>query len=108
MHSRLALAGIAISITCVGATATPYGIGCATDVTNDGQVDVSDVLAEVQAWGSNDPALDIDGDGVVAVGDILMIFTEWGTDCGSIHPFRQNMMVYIIKLSKSFGVLTIC
>jgi hypothetical protein len=54
---------------------------CVGDVTNDGVVDVADLLSVINAWGpcSGCPA-DINGDSVVNVTDILAIVNAWG-DC---------------------------
>jgi hypothetical protein len=54
---------------------------CVGDVTNDGVVDVADLLSVIKAWGpcSGCPA-DINGDSVVNVTDILAIVNAWG-DC---------------------------
>jgi hypothetical protein len=54
---------------------------CVGDVTNDGVVDVADLLSVIKAWGpcSGCPA-DINGDSVVNVTDILAIVSAWG-DC---------------------------
>ena len=73
--------------------AMPYGIGCATDIDNDGNVGVGDVLSVIDAWGTADENADCNGDGIVNVGDILMLINEWGTDCESIHPFTDDTQV---------------
>ena len=54
------------------------GVPCPADVDGSGSVDVSDILAIVGAWGSNDPAADVDGDGTVNVSDILEVVSSWG------------------------------
>ncbi|HIB00925.1 MAG TPA: hypothetical protein EYO31_03305 [Phycisphaerales bacterium] len=51
---------------------------CPADLNGDGSVNVSDVLAMVGVWGTNDPAADVDGDGTVGVSDLLMIIEAWG------------------------------
>ena len=51
---------------------------CEGDVDGNGAVDVSDILAIVGAWGSNDPDADINGDGTVNVSDILLAVGAWG------------------------------
>ena len=53
---------------------------CPEDVTGDGVVNVSDLLAIVGGWGSDDPALDIDGNGSVDTPDLLAVIAAWG-DC---------------------------
>jgi hypothetical protein len=54
------------------------GVTCPADVDGNGSVDVSDILAIVGAWGSNDPAADVNGDGTVNVSDILEVVSSWG------------------------------
>ncbi len=54
------------------------GSTCLGDINSDGFVNVTDVLAIIGAWGSDDPTTDIDGDGVVAVGDLLTAIGNWG------------------------------
>ncbi|MDP6693040.1 MAG: choice-of-anchor Q domain-containing protein, partial [Phycisphaerales bacterium] len=53
------------------------------DTNGDGIVDVTDLLALIGAWGTNDPQLDLDGSGLVDVGDILMIISAWGPCTGT-------------------------
>ena len=49
------------------------------DVTGDGQVDVSDVLAVISAWGPcNSCSEDINGSGIVDVTDLLIVIGNWG------------------------------
>ena len=55
------------------------GTTCLGDVNSDGAVEVSDLLAVIDAWGSDDQAADINGDGVVAVGDLLAVVGNWGS-----------------------------
>lgn len=50
----------------------------ASDITDDGIVDVSDILAILGYWGSSIPAGDVDGNGVVDIGDLLMVISNWG------------------------------
>ena len=54
------------------------GVDCLGDLNNDGNVNVSDILAMIGVWGSDDPNADLDGDGVVAVGDLLTAIGNWG------------------------------
>ena len=54
------------------------GDSCLGDINNDGMVNVSDLLAIIAAWGTNDPDTDLDGNGVVAVGDLLAAIANWG------------------------------
>ena len=55
---------------------------CPTDTNGDGTVDVSDILAVVDAWGDcppdDDCPTDVDLDGTVGVNDVLLIISEWG------------------------------
>jgi hypothetical protein len=50
----------------------------AADITDDGIVDISDILAILGYWGSSIPAGDVDGNGVVDIGDLLMVVGNWG------------------------------
>jgi hypothetical protein len=51
---------------------------CSGDVDGSGTVDVTDILAIVAAWGTNDPDADINGDGIVNVSDMLEAIAGWG------------------------------
>jgi len=53
---------------------------CPSDVNGDGVTNVTDILAIVAAWGTNDADADIDGDGTVGVSDLLVVIEGWG-DC---------------------------
>ena len=50
------------------------------DVTGDGTVNVFDLTAIIQAWGSSDPDADVNGDGTVDVFDLTAVIAGWG-DC---------------------------
>ena len=54
-------------------------IPCPADITGDGQINVSDLLAVISAWGvcPGCPA-DINADGQVNVTDLLMVINGWG------------------------------
>jgi len=54
------------------------GVPCPADVDGNGSVNVSDILAIVGAWGTNDSAADVNGDGTVNVSDILEAVSSWG------------------------------
>ena len=54
------------------------GTPCSGDVDGSGTVDVTDILAIVAAWGTNDPDADINGDGIVNVSDMLEAIAGWG------------------------------
>ncbi len=51
----------------------------AADITDDGIVDVNDMLAILGYWGSSIPAGDIDGSGQVDISDMLMLISNWGS-----------------------------
>jgi hypothetical protein len=52
---------------------------CPADIVNDDNlVDVSDLLALLSAWGTNDPAADVDESGLVDVTDLLIVLSAWG------------------------------
>jgi hypothetical protein len=51
---------------------------CLGDLNNDGSVNVSDLLAIIAAWSTDNPNADIDNDGIVAVGDLLLAIGNWG------------------------------
>ena len=52
---------------------------CLGDINDDGEVDVSDLLTIIAAWGSDDPLADVDGDGIVGVSDLLTAIGNWGS-----------------------------
>ena len=76
--------------TCQNAGGTFLGVGvsceasscvasCAGDVTGDGLVGASDLLAIISAWGCVEcEDEDIDGNGVVTTGDLLQLLAAWG------------------------------
>jgi hypothetical protein len=51
---------------------------CPGDISGDGTVDVTDLLAVVAAWGNTGGPEDVDGDGEVNVGDLLTVVEAWG------------------------------
>ena len=53
-------------------------VACQGDINNDGEVDVSDLLTIIAAWGSDDPLADVDDDGIVGVSDLLIAIGNWG------------------------------
>jgi hypothetical protein len=67
---------VMMSITCAPAP-------CPADVTGDGQVNVSDLLGVIAAWGTTgDPGrhpADVDENGVVNIEDLLDVIAAWGT-----------------------------
>jgi len=53
-------------------------VACQGDINDDGEVDVSDLLTIIAAWGSDDPLADVDDDGIVGVSDLLIAIGNWG------------------------------
>ena len=51
---------------------------CLGDVNEDGDVNVTDILAIINAWTTSDPDADVNGDGVVNVTDLLLVVSAWG------------------------------
>lgn len=65
----------AFSIEQIDCQATP----CVGDVDGgDDIVNVSDLLAMLAAWGTNDPVFDIVPDGNVDIQDLLLLLSVWG------------------------------
>ena len=62
----------------IGLYLNETAIACTEDVNGDGNVDVTDLLAIIAAWGSDDASADLDGSGTVDVADLLMIISAWG------------------------------
>jgi len=56
----------------------PCGTSCIADATNDGVVDVSDLLLVIGNWGENCGEADINVDGIVDVVDLLEVIGGWG------------------------------
>ena len=55
---------------------------CPGDISNDGQVDVSDLVLLLARWDMTGPGVtDLDGDLVVGVGDLLLLLSYWGDAC---------------------------
>ena len=60
-----------------------YGIVlCPGDITGDQIVNLFDVLAVVEAYGTDDANADLDEDGVVSVLDLLEVISAYGVACG--------------------------
>jgi len=57
---------------------TPCLPACPADVSGDGVVNVTDLLAVIEAWGSADVNADINTDGLVDVSDLLELVSNWG------------------------------
>ena len=51
---------------------------CNADVSGDSYVNVTDLLAVIDAWGNSGGDADINGDGSVNVGDLLEVVASWG------------------------------
>ena len=51
---------------------------CPADVSGDAVVNVTDLLAIIDAWGGSDPDADVNNDGIVDVGDLLEVVGNWG------------------------------
>ena len=76
--ARLESPGVDADYALVVAGITPVQ-ACAGDVNNDDQVNVTDLLAVINAWGAcaGCPA-DINDDGLVNVADLLAVINAWG------------------------------
>ncbi len=53
-------------------------VSCVGDVSGDGTVDVTDILAVVGAWGNTSGPEDVNQDGIVDVSDVLVVVGAWG------------------------------
>ena len=51
---------------------------CPSDVSNDGTVNVNDLLAVINAWGATSGPADLNNDGTVNVNDLLAVINAWG------------------------------
>ncbi len=51
---------------------------CPADVSGDSVVNVTDLLAIIDAWGGTNPEADVNGDGSVNVVDLLEVVGSWG------------------------------
>ncbi|MCI0362962.1 MAG: dockerin type I domain-containing protein [Phycisphaerales bacterium] len=51
---------------------------CLEDLNQDGQVNVNDLLALIEAWGALGGPADLSGEGVVNVFDLLALINAWG------------------------------
>ena len=50
-------------------------------MNGDSVVDIADLLALLEAWGTNNPAADLDGNGIVNIADLLVVLGGWGQPC---------------------------
>ena len=55
------------------------GNSCPADITGDAVVNVSDLLAVIDAWGGSSGPADINQDGIVNVVDLLEVVGSWGS-----------------------------
>ncbi|MHC4785845.1 MAG: hypothetical protein ACYTE6_07750, partial [Planctomycetota bacterium] len=53
-------------------------VPCPADVNGDRDVDVSDFLAILAAWGQSGVPEDVNRDDIVSVLDFLQLLAEWG------------------------------
>lgn len=51
---------------------------CIGDINADGEVNVTDLLAVIKAWGESKSPADVNSDGSVNIIDILAIIGNWG------------------------------
>ncbi len=51
---------------------------CVPDIDGDDQVAVTDLVAIIVAWGTDDASADLNDDGVVDVTDLVTVITTWG------------------------------
>ena len=48
------------------------------DITGDGYVNISDLLAVIDQWGLTDSPADINSDGSIDMHDLLIVISNWG------------------------------
>jgi len=65
-------------VTLIAEEVSCESIPCLGDLNQDGQVNISDLLSLIDAWGATDSSADIDGNGIVDVTDMLMLISAWG------------------------------
>jgi hypothetical protein len=51
---------------------------CRSDIDSNGHVSIEDLLAVLQAWGSQDDSADVDQDGIVGTTDLTTLLSAWG------------------------------
>jgi hypothetical protein len=56
---------------------TPVTV-CPADIDGNSVVNVSDLLAVINAWGQTGGPADVNGDGIVNVSDLLAVIAAWG------------------------------
>jgi hypothetical protein len=62
-----------LALNCAG------GPLCPADITGNGGVDIDDLLAVINSWGSLGGPADVNGSGVVDIDDLLMVINGWGS-----------------------------
>lgn len=60
------------------------GLRAAGDANFDGIVDIFDVAAISNAWGSANPFADVNGDMMVDIFDVAVVSNNWGNDVGDL------------------------
>jgi len=70
---------------------------CPGDTDGSGVVDISDILAVLDAWGecAGCPG-DINGDGTINVDDMLVVLGAWG-ECPTTGPTGKRIVAYYIE-----------
>jgi hypothetical protein len=63
-----------------------FGRLCAGDANADDFVNVLDLIAVIEAWGSGDPNADVNDDGIVDVLDLITVILWWGDCPGQLLP----------------------
>ncbi len=82
----------------------PYESGnCATDINNDGVVNVTDLISVLGGWGAcpgpPDPCPgDTNDDGVVDVIDLVAVILTWGTKCAVDQNPPQSIAECVNKI----------
>ena len=67
--------GFKVGVAQLSNTLTVVPLG---DVDGNGEVNTTDLLAVIGAWGAcNDCLEDLDGDGQVGVSDVLQVIADW-------------------------------
>ena len=52
---------------------------CDSDLNDDGNVNLLDLLILIDEWGATKSSADLNGDGVVNIHDLLMLVAAWGS-----------------------------
>ena len=67
----------------INANNLPDECECIADITDDGVVNIHDLLALIGYWGSPGPLGDFNADGIVKIHDLLILIAAWG-ECTNI------------------------